>query len=85
MNDYYYLEYSDCCLHFHSYTHNILADVTFGLFQVFLGGSYVQYKTPEEGQRSHRQKPCEYYNEDEDDSPNVQSDKNYQALSQKFK
>ena len=32
----------------------------------------------------HQPKRCEYNNEDEDNSPNIWSDKNHQTLSQKF-
>ena len=42
----------------------------------FCVGSQVQHKTLEEGQRMHRLKYCRYNNEDEDNSPNIISDKN---------
>ena len=38
--------------------------------------------SPDEGQRANRPKRCDYNNEDEDFSPNILNDKNYQALSQ---
>ena len=34
-DNFYYLEYSDYCLHLYCYIHNISADASFGLFQVF--------------------------------------------------
>ena len=40
-------------------------------------------KKAEEGRRTYQPKRCEYNNEDEDNCPNIQSDKNYQASSQK--
>ena len=39
-------------------------------------GFQVWYKTPEESQRTHRPKCCEYNNKDVDDSPNTQNEKN---------
>ena len=51
----------------------------------FCVGSQVQHQTPEEGWRMCHSKHCEYINEDEDNSPNTLSNKNYQTLSQKFK
>ena len=47
-------------------------------------GSWVQHETPEEGHRKYQLKHCEYNNENED-SANILSDKNYQASSQKFR
>ena len=42
----------------------------------FCVGSQVCHETPEEGQRIYQPKCCEYNNKDEDNSPNVLSDKN---------
>ena len=70
---FYYLEYSDNCLHLHYYIHNISADASFGLHQVSHFEGCIG------------QKRCEYNNEDEDNSPNTLSGKNYQASSQKFR
>ena len=36
LDNLYYLEYSDYCLPLHCYIHNILANMLFGLLQVFL-------------------------------------------------
>ena len=51
----------------------------------FCLGSQVRYETPEEGRRRYRPKCCEYNSEDEDNSPNILSDKNYHASTQKFR
>ena len=48
-------------------------------------GSWVQHETIEESQRIQRPKHCEYSNKDEDNSPNILSDKNYQDSSKKFR
>ena len=45
-------------------------------------GSRVRY---EEGQRTHRPERSGYNNEDEENSPNIPSDKNYQVSSKKFR
>ena len=49
----------------------------------FCVGSQVWLETPEEGQRTHRLKHCEYNNKDEDNSLKIPNDKNHQASSQK--
>ena len=41
----------------------------------FYVGFQVRHETPEEVQRMHRPKRCEYNNEDEDNSPNTLIDK----------
>ena len=51
----------------------------------FSEGSWVQHETPEEGRRTYQPKLWQYNNEDEGNSPNIQTDKNYQASSQKFR
>ena len=51
----------------------------------FFVGSKVQYETPEEGWRTYQPKRCEYNNKDVVNSLNILSDKNYQALYQKFR
>ena len=51
----------------------------------FCVGSHVQQETPEEGQRTHQPKYCEYNNKDKDNIPKTLNDKNHQALSQKFR
>ena len=48
---------------------------THGLMDISVLDSH---ETLEEGQRMHQPKLCEY-NKDEDNSPNVLNDKNYQA------
>ena len=50
----------------------------------FREGSQVR-QTPEEGQRTYRLKHCGNNNKDEDNSPKTLNDKNYWALSQKFR
>ena len=45
-------------------------------------GFWVQHKIPEEGRQTYRQKFCVY--NDVDKSPDILSDQNYQASSQKF-
>ena len=45
----------------------------------FSVGSQLSHNTPEEGQRVYWLKHCEYYNED--NSPNILSDKIYKTLS----
>ena len=50
----------------------------------FREGSRVR-QTPEEGQRTYRPKHCGNNNKDEDNSPENLTDKNQQALSQKFR
>ena len=35
LDDFYYLEYSDYCLHFHCDIPNVSTDASFGLFEVF--------------------------------------------------
>ena len=47
--------------------------------------SKIQHETPEEGQRMHQPKHCEYNNKDKDDSSNTLNDKNHQASSQKLR
>ena len=39
--------------------------------------SQVQYKTPEEGQRTYQSKYCEYNIKDEVNSPNIPSNNQY--------
>ena len=56
-----------------------------GFSSKFCVSSQVWHDIPKEGWRTHWQKPYEYNNEDEDNSPNILSDKNYQASSQKFR
>ena len=56
-----------------------------GFGSKFRVGSQVQQETPEEGQRTYRPKHCEYNNKDEDKRLNTLNDRNYQALSQKFR
>ena len=48
-------------------------------------GSWVWHETLKEGRRTHQPKHCEYNNEDEGNSLNALSDKNYHASSQKFR
>ena len=50
----------------------------------FCVDSWVQHKTPEEGRRTYQPKRCEYNNKDDINSPNILSNNNYQASSQKF-
>ena len=45
--------------------------------------SRVWHETPEEGRRIHKPKHCEYNNED--NSPNTLSDKNYQTKALKIR
>ena len=52
---------------------------------MFCVHSWVWHEIPEEGQRTYRTKLWEYNKEDEDGSSNIQSDKDYQASSQKFR
>ena len=59
LDNFYPLAYSDYCLHFHCYSYSI--------------GSWARHETPEEGQRTHQPKHCEYNNED--NSLNSLSDK----------
>ena len=47
--------------------------------------SWVQHETPEEGWMTYQPKHCEHNNQDEINSPNILSNNNYQATSQKFK
>ena len=56
-----------------------------GISWRFCVSSQVRHETPEEGQRTYQPKCCEYKNEDEGNCPNILSDKNYQASTQKFK
>ena len=49
---------------------------------MFYVGSWVQYETPEEGWRTYHPKYSEYIIKDEDNSPNILSDENYQASSE---
>ena len=42
----------------------------------FCVGLQVQHETTEEGRRMHRSEHCKYNNKDEDNSPNIPSDKN---------
>ena len=51
----------------------------------FCVGFRVRHGTPEEGRKSNRPKHCGYNDEDEDNNSNTLRDKNYQALSQKFR
>ena len=46
---------------------------------------WVWHETPEENWRMHRPKHWEFKNEDEDNIPNMLSDKNHQVSSQKFR
>ena len=80
----------DYCLHLYCYFHNVSANMSSGLLQVFveLGkfreGSRVR-QIPEEGRRKYQPKRCENNNKDEDNSPKNLNDKNQQASSQKFR
>ena len=56
-----------------------------GFSSKFCVGSRVQQETPEEGQKKHQPKHCEYNNKDDNDSQNTLNDKNYEASSQKFR
>ena len=51
-----------------------------GYSSKFCVGSQIQHNTPEEGQRMHWLKHCEYNNEDEPNIPNTLSDKNWYYL-----
>ena len=51
----------------------------------FHADSWVWQETPEEGERPHWLKCCEYNNKDEDNSLNTRNDKNHQTSSQKFR
>ena len=75
----YYLRYSDYCPHLHCYLYDVSADVSSGLFQVFLVGLgnllfevgiILVVEIPEEGRRAYQPKRCTYNNEDEDNIPN---------------
>ena len=46
----------------------------------FCVGNQVWFETPEEGWRMHQPKHYEYNNEDEDNSPNILSDKKYMYI-----
>ncbi len=48
-------------------------------------GSRVRQETPEEGQRMHRPKRCEYNNNDEDSGVKSLNDSNNRALSLTFR
>ena len=50
----------------------------------FCVDSQDRYETAEEGQKMHWPKLSEYNKKDKDNSPNILSDKNCQASSQKF-
>ena len=50
----------------------------------FCEGSQVRHNTPEEGQKVYRLKRCDYDSKDDDNSPNILGDENYQASSKKF-
>ena len=52
---------------------------------MFCVGFQVQHETPEEGQRTYQSKHSEYNNEEDDNSLNILSDKDYPASSQKFR
>ena len=45
----------------------------------FYVDSQVRHETPEKGRRTYQLKCCGYDNKDEVNSPNIPSDKNYQA------
>ena len=72
LDNFYHLEYSDFCLRLYYYIHNVSVD---GFGSKFCVGSRVRQETPEEGRKKHQLKHCEYKNEDEDNSPNIQSEK----------
>ena len=52
-----------------------------GFSSKFCVGSWFRHDTPEESQRVYRPKLSEYNNEDENNTPNILSNKNYQASS----
>ena len=56
-----------------------------GFGSKFCVGSKVWHKTPEEGQKVHQLKHCEYINNNEDNSLIALIDKNYQASFPKFR
>ena len=45
----------------------------------FSVGPWVRHETPEESRRMHRPKRYNYNNEDEDNSPNTMTDRNFQV------
>ena len=49
----------------------------------FCEGFRVLLEMPEQDRKMHRPKRCKNNNKDEDNSPNIQSDKNYQGSSKK--
>ena len=51
----------------------------------FYMSSRVGHKTPEEGQSIYRPKRCEHNNKDDVNSPNILSNNNHQASSQKLR
>ena len=52
-----------------------------GLSSRFCVGSKVKYNTPEESRRTYRLHCCEYNNEDEENNPNILSDKKMKPYS----
>ena len=78
LNYFYYFEHSNYCLQLHYYNPNVSADTSFGLLRLFhveLG--IQQNETPEGDRGTYRPEHCEYKNVDEDNSPNILSDKTY--------
>ena len=51
----------------------------------FCVGFQVWHKTPEEGQSSYRLKHYVYSNKDDVNSPNILTNNNYQASTQRFR
>ena len=79
LDDFYSSEFLNYCLHLYYYIHNVLANMSSGLLQVFvkLGSlhrtsNHVLYLIHDQ----HRLKHCEYNNEDEYICPKTLNNKN---------
>ena len=56
-----------------------------GFGSKFLVGSQVRQEIPDDRQKTHRSKCCEYNNKDEENSPIPLNYKSYQSSSQRFR
>ena len=51
----------------------------------FCGESRLRHQTPKVGRKTYRPKHCDYTNKDEVNRPNILSNNDYEASSQKFR
>ena len=75
----------DYCLHLYCYFHNVSADMSSSLLQVFVELGNLHGTSNYKGWRIYQLKCWGNNDKDEDNSPKTLNDENHQAFSQKFK